>query len=55
MNWPQITMIVLLTLGVGIALAKNGEDRPPYSAWAAIIGATIQAAVLYAGGFFAAN
>jgi hypothetical protein len=52
MGWPQITMIVLLALGVGIALAKNGQSKGNYSFGWAIIGAGINVGLLYAGGFF---
>lgn len=55
MNWPQITMIVLLALGVGISMAKHGESRPPYNGTVAIVAAAINAGLLYAGGFFSAN
>jgi hypothetical protein len=52
MGWPQVTMIALLAMSVGISIAKHGESRPPFSAWAAMINAGISSGLLYAGGFF---
>ncbi len=55
MSWPQITMIVLLALGVGVSTAKHGESRPPYNGFLAIGSAAISAWLLYVGGFFNQN
>lgn len=52
MEWPQITMIVLLGLGVGIGLAKDGEPRDPHSFVKDIVGCAITVWLLIAGGFF---
>ena len=52
MGWPQITMIVLLTLSFGITLAKHGEPRSDHNAAAALVGLAIHIGLLYAGGFF---
>jgi hypothetical protein len=53
MGWPQITMVVLMALGLGISLAKHGEPREPYSFGTALLGTALAAGLLWAGGFFA--
>lgn len=54
MGWPQIAYIALTALGVGIHLAKHGEQRrDKYSAWLSMAGAALSIGILYAGGFFA--
>ncbi|MFC0245790.1 hypothetical protein ACFOLL_12770 [Falsochrobactrum ovis] len=52
MGWPQITMIVLLALGIGVSAAKHGDPRPPYSIGVALISSAITVWLLIAGGFF---
>lgn len=52
MGWPQITMIVLLTLGVSLNLFKHGEARPPYGFGSSVFGCAITVWLLLAGGFF---
>ena len=54
MGWPQITMIVLIALGVGISLAKHGEPRGNHSFGASLFSAALSVGLLYAGGFFGA-
>ena len=49
----QIVMIVLICLGVGISIAKHGEQRTDkYNAWSTLISAAIEITVLALGGFF---
>ncbi|KHS67332.1 lytic murein transglycosylase [Pectobacterium brasiliense] len=53
MNWPQITWIVLVSLGLGMTLMKHGEPRTDkHSAWWALFGALATAWLLWCGGFF---
>ena len=52
MGWPQITAIVLMALGAGSSMARDGEPRQPHSAGAALIGTGIWSVLLIAGGFF---
>lgn len=50
---PQMLLIVLLTLGLGVSLAKHGEPRDPHSFWTTLISSAILAGLLHWGGFFA--
>lgn len=52
MGWPQITMIALMSVSIGINLVKHGERRPDYNVWHALMGTSISCWLLYAGGFF---
>ena len=52
MGWPQITMIVLLTIGCTYALAEHGAQQPTVNFWASAIEAAIIVWLLLAGGFF---
>jgi hypothetical protein len=52
MGWPQITIIALTAMSVGISAAKEGEPRGNHSTIGALIGAAIQCTILYFGGFF---
>jgi len=49
---PQIILILLMVLGAGIVMAKNGQPRTPYSFWSNLISDIITFAILYWGGFF---
>jgi len=51
---PQIIMIVILALGLGINLAKDGQYKTDekYSFGVTFIATAINFAVLYWGGFF---
>ena len=53
LQWPQVIWIVLVLLGLGIHIAKNGEPNPTtYSAWRQLFYIALTAALLSWGGFF---
>lgn len=53
MGVPQICYIILITLGLGISLAKHGEPREDnYNFFATLLSASIQIGLLILGGFF---
>lgn len=53
MGTPQIIMIAMYGLSIGIAMAKHGEQRKDkYNVWSAIIGSSIGCAILWWGGFW---
>ena len=53
MGVPQICYIVIITLGLGISLAKHGEPKEDkYNFFNALIGSAIQIGLLILGGFF---
>ena len=53
MGWPQIVMIVIGSIGIGVNLVKHGERRTDkYNVWVSIIGCAIEAIILYFGGFW---
>ena len=51
MGWPQITLIVLMTLSVSVHLMKDGETTK-YSFFGAVFGTAINLMILIKGGFF---
>ena len=53
MNWPQITWIALVSLGLGMTLVKHGEPRTgTRSFWWELFGTLATAWLLWSGGFF---
>lgn len=52
MNIPQIIVIVMFSLNVGISLAKHGQSQGRYSFWATLISVAIWVGLLTWGGFF---
>ena len=51
-GWPQVVYIALTILGLGIAAAKHGQPREPYSFPTSFFATAIVFAILYWGGFF---
>lgn len=52
MSTPAVIYLALTFLGLGLAIAKHGEPRPPLNAWGVIIGTSVVCGLLYWGGFF---
>jgi len=52
MGIPQIILIVLMAVSLGITIAKDGTDREPYNAWQSVISIVIMVLLLWWGGFF---
>lgn len=52
LGWPQLILLALLAMEVGISLGKHGEPRPNHNAWIAILGAAIVVSILAWGGFW---
>lgn len=53
MRWPQITMIILLAVSLGINLANDGKPKDEkYSFGITVISTIIQVFILKAEGFF---
>lgn len=53
MGIPQIIMIVILAMGLGIHITRHGEEREDeYNAVYATISTAIQVGLLIWGGFF---
>jgi len=53
MGVPQILVIVLMALGVGVSLAKYGQQKTDkHDIWDVLIGPSIIAGLLYWGGFW---
>lgn len=49
----QIVWLLIVALGFGINIVKHGEPRDGnYNFWSFLIGALIEAVILYLGGFF---
>jgi len=51
-HWPQITLIILCSIGLGIAAARHGKPRGLHSAWFKCFDIAVLAWLLYDGGFF---
>ena len=50
---PQLTVIILGILGLGIEISKHGEtQKKEYNAWTSLIGLLIMWGLLYLGGFW---
>jgi hypothetical protein len=55
LHWPQITLIVINAIGLGIHLARNGQSRDEsYSFGWQLSAAVLDFWLLYEGGFFGA-
>ncbi|MBD8223086.1 transglycosylase SLT domain-containing protein [Pantoea agglomerans] len=53
MNWPQITLIILLAFGLGVTAIRHGEPRNDrHSFWCQLAGNLVIAWLLWCGGFF---
>ena len=52
MGWPQITLLVLIGLNLGVGITNHGKPRGNYNALYTIIDAVFLAIILTAGGFF---
>ena len=53
MKAPQIIMLVLIAMDIGIHLAKNGQPRTDcYNVYWELFGKGLLAALLWWGGFF---
>jgi hypothetical protein len=53
MMLPQIIILVLLAMGLGISLVQSGKPKTgTHSFWVQAISTTITLAILYWGGFF---
>lgn len=51
MQWPQITMIVLFAMSIGVSMATHGQTKVT-SLWSTLLAAAIELWILYEGGFF---
>lgn len=53
-GWPQLTLLVLLAIEVGINIGKHGEPKPNpnHHAGIALLGAGIVITILWWGGFW---
>ena len=50
--WPQIVMIIMITVSLTIALVQHGKLRTNFNFWITAIDTAILVGVLFAGGFF---
>jgi hypothetical protein len=54
LHWPQLTLLFLWVLGLGLELALHKKPRiGAYNFWAALIVRALLVFLLYKGGFFA--
>lgn len=52
---PKIATYILLALsfiGLGVAMAKHGEERPPHNFWITLISTLIEWWLFYEAGLF---
>jgi hypothetical protein len=53
MHWPQITIIVIAAIELGIHVANDGKMKiEKYSGWMQLILISFEMWLLYCGGFF---
>ena len=52
MKAPQIVLIVLYSLSLGISMSKHGKPREPYNFWTSFLAVIIEVAILWWGGFW---
>lgn len=52
MEWPQITLIILIASNLGVVLAKDGKSSGTHSFFTSCISTAITAWLLIVGGFF---
>lgn len=50
--WPQLMYLALCFMSLGVAAAKHGQPREPWSFWGALVNLAIVLPLLWAGGFF---
>ena len=52
MRWPQITLIIITTLGLGIDIAQHGNTRSESNFFITLLSTIILYFLLIVGGFF---
>ena len=52
MEWPQIILISIVFLNLGVRAAKHGEPRGDHNVGVAIIDVALLFSLLWWGGFF---
>ena len=53
MNWPQIAMLMLYAISIGIALAKDGQPREGKESFGkTCFACAVGMYILYCGGFW---
>lgn len=52
MTIPAIIWVTLTALGLLVVANRHGKPQAPYSIKLSLIGATLQASLLYWGGYF---
>lgn len=53
--WPQIVYFALSLFGLGVTLAKHGEQQPRYNFLTTLATSLFVYWLLYMGGFFTKN
>lgn len=52
MGWPQIVILILAAMGLGIAMVKHGESQGEYNVFVSLFAGGLHLWILYMGGFF---
>lgn len=53
MHWPQVAMLVLLGLSLGISATTHGQEKKSVESFPAVLfGNGVLMIILYCGGFF---
>lgn len=52
MNWPQLTIVILMIFNILAGVVLDGQPGKLYSAFDIIVGTAIAFLLLYIGGFF---
>lgn len=51
-TWPQWTFLILMLIGVGVTLARFGQQKRDYHDMGDILSAALTLWLLWMGGFF---
>jgi len=51
-GWPQLIMISIIFLSLGVCAAKHGEPRKDYNIGISILDTALMITLLWWGGFF---
>ena len=53
LHWPQLAVVILMVLGLGISLVQHGDSKTGReSFWTSLVSAAVTIWLLYEGGFF---
>jgi hypothetical protein len=52
LHWPQIVLLALQFVGLGVGLSLHGKPQKPYNFYTTVFAAGVTNTILYFGGFY---